>query len=254
MSGSVSFDRAADYYDQTRARPEPLIAHLLPVLPRDGMCLEIGVGTGRIAIPLTEKGIELVGVDISREMLKKLVAKRRAGRPRVAVADATRLPFDDRTFASAIAAHVLHLIPGWRSAVDEVLRVLRPGGTLVATRGGQSRPAWHHEVRRHFFQQAGNPPWPPGVDTIGELDSYIAQLGLHVNAMPDLVTRDSISINRLLDILEAGYWSACWSIDSETRRRSAVATRAWARDAFGDLNLERDHVESTAWHFYRLPQ
>ena len=154
---SISFDRAAEYYDRTRVRPEALITNLLPLLPRAGACLEIGIGTGRIALPLVEHGIDVVGVDISREMLKKLFAKRRTLWPQVVIADATMLPFPDRTFSSAVAAHVLHLIPEWRSAVDEMLRVLRPDGLLIATRGGQSRPMWHRDVRRHFFQEAGDP-------------------------------------------------------------------------------------------------
>ena len=254
MTESVSFDRAADYYDRTRTLSEHLIPNLLPLLPGDGVCLEIGVGTGRIALPLVEKGIRIVGVDIAPEMLKKLVAKRNGTWPCVAVADATGLPFADQTFASAIAAHVLHLIPDWRSAVEELLRVLRSHGVLVATRGGASRPRRHREVRSRFFKEAGDPPWPPGLDTIDELDAHAFALGLGVQALPDLVTEDSISVNQLLAMLEAGYWSACWSIDEETRRRAATATRQWAREKIGDLDLERHTVETMRWHAYRLAE
>lgn len=249
---SVSFDRAAEYYDRTRALPSRLIPNLLAALPREGLCLEIGVGTGRIALPLVGGGIRVVGVDISREMLKKLIVKRDTQWPMVAVADATRLPFAGHSFAAAMAAHVLHLIPDWQSAAGELLRVLRPDGVFIATRGGRSRTSWHDAVRKHFFSEAGDPPWPPGLDTIEELDAYMRIQGLQVEALPDLVTEDSISVNQLLDLLESGYWSACWSIDDETRRRAAGATREWARATFGDLDLERETIESTRWHAYRL--
>ncbi len=251
MTGSVSFDQAAEYYDRTRVLPARLIPNLLPILPPEGLCLEIGVGTGRIALPLVEEGVRVVGVDISPEMLKKLIAKRNGAWPNVALADATSLPFAGGTFGAAIAAHVLHLIPDWRSAVGELRRVLRPDGVLVVTRGGQSRSHWHEEVRRHFFQQAGDPPWPPGLDSIDQLDAYARGMGLEVNELPDLVTEDSISLNRLLDILEAGYWAACWGIDEATRRRAGAATRRWARETLDDLDLERKTVESTRWHAYR---
>jgi SAM-dependent methyltransferase len=254
LTGSVSFDRAAEYYDRTRVLPAQLIPNLARVLPQEGLCLEIGVGTGRIALPLVEAGIHAVGIDISHEMLKKLVAKRHGAWPKVAVADATRLPFAERTFASAVAAHVLHLIPDWRSAAGELRRVLRPDGVLVATRGGRSRPRWHDEVRRHFFTTAGDPAWPPGLDSIDELDAHMQSLGLEVHPLPDLIIEDSISVNQLLNILEAGYWSACWGIDETTRQRAAAATREWARDKFGDLDLARPTVESTRWHAYRLPE
>jgi ubiquinone/menaquinone biosynthesis C-methylase UbiE len=251
LTGSLSFDQAAEYYDRTRAVPTALIPRLVAALPRDGLCLEIGVGTGRIALPLVAEGIRVVGVDISSDMLKKLVAKRETLWPEVAIADATSLPFDDRTFKSAIAAHVLHLIPGWRSAVRELVRVLRPGGVFIATRGGRSRTGWNDAVRRHFFAAAGDPPWPPGVDTIAELDEYARTLGLEVDALPELITDHSLSVNQLLEALEAGYWSACWSIEQPTRRRAAAATRAWARATFGDLDRERETSESTHWHAYR---
>jgi len=254
LTESVSFDRAADYYDRTRSLSAQLIPNLLPALPREGLCLEIGVGTGRIALPLVEEGIRVVGVDISPEMLKKLVAKRNSSWPNVAVADATRLPFADRSFTAAIAAHVLHLIPNWRSAVTELLRVLRPEGVLVAMRGGRSRSRWYDEVRRRFFNEAGDPPWPPGLDTIEELDAHVRSLGLEVHALPDLVTEVSISVNQLLALLEAGYWSACWNIDEKTRHRAASATREWARDKLGDVDQERETTESMRWHAYRSAQ
>jgi hypothetical protein len=65
----------------------------------------------------------------------------------------------------------LHLIPDWKRAAGEVLRVLRPDGVFIATRGGRSRTSWHDAVRKYFFKEAGDPPWPPGLDTIDELDA-----------------------------------------------------------------------------------
>ena len=62
-------------------------------------------------------------------------------RDRLAQADATRLPFAAGTFGSVLAVHVLHLIPDWRVAVDEAVRVLRPGGALVASFPTDNRAA-----------------------------------------------------------------------------------------------------------------
>ena len=76
--------------------------------------------------------------------------------------------------------------------------------------------------------------------------------GLAARPMPDVVTTDSFSINQLLGMLEAGYWSACWSLDAATRRLAAEATREWARQEFGDLDLPREHVEATVWRAYPL--
>jgi SAM-dependent methyltransferase len=135
---SVNFDRAAGYYDATRALPETTMAQLTALLAAElaerQPCLEIGVGTGRFALPLRAAGIAMAGTDISGAMLRRLAANAGGGSPfPLAQADATRLPFAAGTFGSVLAVHVLHLIPDWRVAVDEAVRVLRPGGALVAS-------------------------------------------------------------------------------------------------------------------------
>lgn len=254
---SVSFDRAAGYYDETRSLPDDLmvqlVGRLLAELPRDGMCLEIGIGTGRIALPLIQHGVRVVGVDISSEMLGKLIDKAGASAPGVAIADATRLPFRANTFSSAIASHVLHLIPEWRLAVDELLRVVVSGGVILASRSADHRAEWSRRVRRHFFAEAGNPPWPPGIDTIEDLDREMEERRVAVRKIEDVRRENVSTISWLLAALEKGIWSACWSIDAETRRRAAAATREWAKHELGDLDEPRATSHRSDWRAYVVP-
>ena len=100
----------------------------------DGPTLEIGIGTGRVALPLVAAGQRLVGVDLSFAMLAKLREKSPTEPPLVQ-ADATLLPFRDGTFGGAVVAHVLHLVSDWRVVVAELRRVVHPGGVLLVTRG-----------------------------------------------------------------------------------------------------------------------
>jgi SAM-dependent methyltransferase len=256
LTGSISFDRAAEYYDLTRGLPDRLMDQLVPrlvaELPPRGLCLEIGVGTGRIALPLMRRGVDVVGVDISLAMLHRFVEKSRAAR--IAVADATRLPFRDGTFASAVAAHVLHLIPEWRRALDELARVIVPGGVLLASRGADSRADWQKEIRRHFFIEAGDASRPPGINGIDDLDQEMRARGATVRVVEDVRNEGTASISDLLAALEQGIWSACWSIDEETRRRAAAATRRWAASEYGDLDEPRPTRLSSDWRAYRLAQ
>ena len=72
---SVPFDRAASFYDQTRTL-SPDAAKRVTELLSDELAgveraLEIGVGTGRIALPLVDAGVRLVGVDLSAPMLAR---------------------------------------------------------------------------------------------------------------------------------------------------------------------------------------
>jgi ubiquinone/menaquinone biosynthesis C-methylase UbiE len=226
---------------------------LVAEIPREGRCLEIGIGTGRIALPLTRAGVSIVGVDISREMLKKLMDKSDESMPLIAEADATRLPFGANTFSSAIAAHVLHLIPSWTVAVGELLRVVRPGGIVLATRGGGQRIGWGRQVMRRFFVEAGDPVWPPGADKLEELDKHMRSLGLVMRALPLLSAEGEMSIDAVITQLEAGYLSACWNLDEATRKKAAAVTREWAVAELGDLEKARPTRSSMVWHAYVVP-
>lgn len=257
MTESVSFDRAADYYDQTRSLPEPLMEKLVGLLvaelPDGGRCLEIGIGTGRIALPLRDRGIDVVGVDISLEMVRRYVAK--APPPaNVAIADATHLPFEDRTFTSAIASHVFHLIPEWKTSVDELLRVLVPGGVVLASRSADPGAEWQNLVRRHFYVEAGDPPWPPGMNRIDELDQEMSARKASIHKLDDVRNDAWSSVADLIDMLEKGIYAACWAIDVETRLRAAAVTRQWASREIGDLNQRRRTRSMSDWRAYRLPE
>ena len=77
--GSVTFDRAAGYYDDSRGldpEVEELVADRVEeAAGPTGRLLELGVGTGRIALPLHRRGRQVVGVDLSLPMLERYRAK-----------------------------------------------------------------------------------------------------------------------------------------------------------------------------------
>ncbi len=78
---SISFDRVAHAYDGTRGYPSGVEQQIAEGLERtarameQSVFLEIGVGTGRIAIPLASRGHDYTGVDISEKMLVQLEGK-----------------------------------------------------------------------------------------------------------------------------------------------------------------------------------
>ena len=162
--GTISFDRAAGYHDATRGLPEPAEAALADVLAAElagrGTCLEIGVGTGRIAIPLHKRGVRLVGMDVAPAMMARLEANSGGRRPfPLLLADATRLPFVAGSVGAVIASHVLHLVADWQTAVEEAMRVLRPEGALLVDFGGRPEMPWsaytEQVMQRHgVFQRS----------------------------------------------------------------------------------------------------
>ena len=68
-------DRIAEIYDEYYSEYDPMSIELLAELTRGGTALELGIGTGRIALPLRTKGVEVQGIDASEAMISKLRSK-----------------------------------------------------------------------------------------------------------------------------------------------------------------------------------
>ena len=134
---SVVFDRAADYYDATRGFPSGVETQAAGLIARTGglssqsIVLEIGVGTGRIALPLAAHVAQVNGVDLSLPMLQRLHAKQTTERVHIVQADITRLPFAASSVDAVLAVHIFHLVAGYSLALREAARVLKPEGVLM---------------------------------------------------------------------------------------------------------------------------
>lgn len=259
MGTSIAFDRAADYYDGTRSLgPETqaaLIGLLADELRGRGHCLEVGVGTGRIALDLHRSGVAMAGVDLSRPMLDKLVEKAGGRAPfPLAIADATDLPVADGRVGGVVICHVLHLIEPWRRAVAEVVRVLRPGGVLLVESATSTESA-AGAVIRHFWSlvSTGGRPRRPGLTEMADLDVALGQLGLVVRLLPPVVERTQVSMAQVVDGLEAGIQSACWELSEAVRRSAAEATREWARERYGSLDVPQPREQTITWRAYDVP-
>jgi len=101
-----------------------------------GRILEVGVGTG-LSLDHYAKSNHIVGVDISEPMLDK--ARERIKRLRlnnvetIAVMDAEQLTFPDASFDVVVAQYVVTAVPNPEKALDEFVRVVRPGGEIILT-------------------------------------------------------------------------------------------------------------------------
>jgi SAM-dependent methyltransferase len=74
-SESTYGERIADFYDDLYPDLDQALIETLVDLARGGRALELGIGTGRIALPLSQAGVEVHGIDASSAMLAKLKAK-----------------------------------------------------------------------------------------------------------------------------------------------------------------------------------
>lgn len=245
--GTISFDRAAGYYDATRSLPEPAQAALADVLAAElsgrGTCLEIGVGTGRIALPLHERGIRLVGMDVAPAMMARLEANAGGRRPfPLLLADATRLPFVACSVGAVLASHVLHLVTDWQTAVEEAMRVLRPEGALLVDFGGRPQTPWsgytEQVLHRHGVFQVR-----PGASSHEQVADYLGDRA-EVRPLPavGIVIRRALAQD--LDEWERQVHAWTWPYTQEQVHDSCAEIRAWATSGGWPLDrvvdLERD--------------
>jgi ubiquinone/menaquinone biosynthesis C-methylase UbiE len=128
------WDRQSAGYDQKMDRAERLFGDTRAWVCRQatGEVLEVAVGTG-LNLGLYPEQATVTGMDLSPAMLD--VARRRAaelGREvDLRVGNAQRLEFDDASFDSVVCTFGLCAVPDDGGAVDEMVRVLRPGGLLL---------------------------------------------------------------------------------------------------------------------------
>jgi arsenite methyltransferase len=142
--------------------------------------LDCGCGKGATAVFLAEKyRCRVMGIDLSEKMISSCRSKITAGNLSVRVdflvADGEYLPFCDSSFEAVISECSLSLFPGKKEAVEEMRRVLKPGGRLAITdivlRGKASQKlqgqiafpcclarAWRLEEYLQLFAQAGFRP------------------------------------------------------------------------------------------------
>lgn len=262
-ASSVSFDRAVDYYDRTRALDPAvaaaqtgLLAEQLAAAP--GPALEIGVGTGRIALPLAAAGRRVVGVDLSTAMLARLQAKDPAASVPVVVGDATSLPFADDAFGAAIACHVLHLVADWVAVVAELRRVLRPGGALLVSRGA-GRAGLMAEVTRRIRAEVGAPARRVGLDQLDDLDADVTAAGGTVEHLPPLERTPGSdgegpgrTVGAYLDDLAAGIYSWTWDLPADRLAAAVTDVRQWVADEHGDPAGLKLPFPAIRWHRYVL--
>lgn len=129
-------ERFADIYDEWY--PDDLATgpavNGLAALAGVGPVLEMGVGTGRLAVPLAERGLEVWGLDASRAMLERLAAKPGGGRIHAVLGDmGGPLPGGPYglVFIASNTLFNLASVPAQAQAFVHVAAVLNPGGRFV---------------------------------------------------------------------------------------------------------------------------
>ena len=150
LSAEAYGDAFADVYDDWYPEADDSAVDFIVDLARGGSVLELGVGTGRLAVAIAARGIEVWGVDASQAMLKRLAAK--PGAEVVPVRDdIARLALPDRAplFTTVLLAfNTLFCLPSdeeQRQCLERAAAALDPEGAVVVEAFVPSTPVvWPH--------------------------------------------------------------------------------------------------------------
>jgi len=154
---SQYWDKRSQTYDENRYNSQNEVRHFWKGILKNAVrtddslkILDVGTGTGFLALLFAEMEHSVTGIDISKGMLEK--ARHNAGESKLTVdfmhCDAENLPFEDGTFDVVINRHLLWTIPNPRIAVDEWSRVVKSGGKIMLIDGRWYDPTINMCLRR----------------------------------------------------------------------------------------------------------
>ncbi len=131
---SYGEDTAETYDDLSHRGDETETVAFLERLARGGPALELAVGTGRIALPLAERGVQVDGIDVSPEMIAKLRAKPGGDQISVTMGDFADVPVQGRYPLIFVVFNTLFNLPTQEDQVrcfENVANHLTDDGVLV---------------------------------------------------------------------------------------------------------------------------
>jgi len=268
MNPSYSFDRAVDFYDATQAYPSDVtdkitqsildLTHATPAM----RIFELGIGTGRISAPLIARGLQVVGLDLSREMMNRLRAKFDGGQVGnlahtllLVQSDASALPFPDATFDAALAVHVFHVIAPWRRAIGELRRSLKPGGLVLHsthTRDPQSANVILRDRWRQLVEARGEQWRRPGAQGREAIAAEFQSLGASLEEIPVVRQTDATTPQQEIAGIAHRIHSDTWAVSEPVLHATVAELTDWARDYFGALDVPLPEENTFAWQVYRF--
>ena len=153
------WDKNAGRYDRfmrkDRAAYDEMYELIRPVV-RHKTVLELATGTGLIAKHIVNAAAHTEATDASAEMITE--AKRtRSAKLHFSVQDMFRLPYANQSFNVVIVSNALHIVPQPEKALQEIKRVLKDDGVLIAPTFTHAGNSFSGMVRAFFMRMAGFP-------------------------------------------------------------------------------------------------
>ena len=147
------WDKNAGRYDRfmrkDRAAYEEMYKLIRPVVKAKTV-LELATGTGLIAKHIVNAAAHIEATDASAEMITE-------AKLHFSVQDMFRLPYEDKSFDVVIVSNALHIVPQPEKALQEIKRVLKEDGVLIAPTFTHAGNSFSGKVKAFFMKLAGFP-------------------------------------------------------------------------------------------------
>ena len=154
------WDRNAGRYDRfmrkDQAAYEEMYARIRPVVKAKTV-LELATGTGLIAKHIVNAAAHIEATDASPEMITEAKRDNRYAKLHFSVQDMFRLPYADQSFDVVIVSNALHIVPQPEKALQEIKRVLKDDGVLIAPTFTHAGNSFSGKVKAFFMKLAGFP-------------------------------------------------------------------------------------------------
>ena len=131
QKSEVLYNRIGDNYNATRVS-DPYITDVIyksVINNTDGTYLDIGCGTGNYTVAISDKGLNMYGIDPSEKMIA--TATQRNNQIKWMLASAEAIPVEDNFFDGLFGTLTLHHWQNYEVAFQELFRVLKAGGKMV---------------------------------------------------------------------------------------------------------------------------
>ena len=154
------WDRNAGRYDRfmrkDRAAYDEMYELIRPIV-RHKTVLELATGTGLIAKHIVNAAAHIEATDASPEMITEAKRDTRSAKLHFSVQDMFRLPYANQSFNVVIVSNALHIVPQPEKALQEIKRVLKDDGTLIAPTFTHAGNSFSGKVRAFFMKRVGFP-------------------------------------------------------------------------------------------------
>jgi ubiquinone/menaquinone biosynthesis C-methylase UbiE len=216
--------------------------------------LEVGAGTGRVAIPFAGLGFRVAAVEPADGMLQVLREKAGALPVTVLRGEGAKLPLGSAHFDAVLIARLLYVMPDWRDVLAEVRRVLKPGAPFIHEWGnGTPDEEWlqMREKARALFEGAGVvDPFHPGARTEEKVIARLNELGFRETKVLTFEGDLRMTLQDFLDRIVTGQCSYTWNVPQPVKERTLPELTEWAEQRF-DLAKEILLPREIIWRIYR---